>query len=188
MYRNYRFWCEFARGLGYNLGPEEIVLISGCVKASEWAFAAYAKTTHSSSQSFEFTPTSRFSIHDGARLWMEQRSGIPSPFSSRSSTSQQDSIDTGKNSCLFVRYYKLGVTSSMTRDGATPSSDTEEALPESKVPPQEEPVAPVPGFLQRAVTGLEKLLCLRSCGFGSDEVIIEEAPYVDKVRYMIMYI
>lgn len=109
--KSHSSWFNFARSKGYDVRPEEIVLVSGFTKTSEWAIAAYKKTASRTAQEFSFdSRTKRFTLtgSPNVNLWMEQRSG-PSrsrPLSTHSSK-RASMTEPPKDQCLFIWYHKV---------------------------------------------------------------------------------
>ncbi|KIP05410.1 hypothetical protein PHLGIDRAFT_152213 [Phlebiopsis gigantea 11061_1 CR5-6] len=98
--KHHSSWHALAYKLGYSLHPEEIIFVSGCLKASRWAAAAYTQSTppENTPQHFDYFPQTGFAVSHGSnsRLWMEQRS--------HTSLSPPSGV---VGSCLFVKYYRL---------------------------------------------------------------------------------
>ena len=104
MRANHDSWCDFAREQGHAVDPEDIVMVRGTVKASEWTVAAFldetrhqtlelkasAATLGSLGVSLSRSVTSSMSVEH--RTSPSQATGNPSP---------------PKNQCVFLNRYKI---------------------------------------------------------------------------------
>lgn len=100
IYDHHLSWHKFATKRGYDLRVEDIVLVSGCVKTSGWALAAYSdqesggsfSVSLSASGLFTFSPN--YNTEDKHYAGVQHREG---PAAGPSSSQDQ---------CVFVQYYK----------------------------------------------------------------------------------
>ena len=115
-------WHNFARSRNISIKPDDIVLVSGWVKTSEWALAAFSNNT--SSHKMEFSGDAGgfaaldfcFTVTQDTQSSVDQRAGpvlkIPrrSPeLGAGSSPQTRGDIRLGNlrsDQCLFLRYYK----------------------------------------------------------------------------------
>lgn len=131
---HYKFWHEFAVTQGISVGPEELRIVTGCDKTSDWACAAWSKTSGSGSIGFNANLPS---IQGQARIWgrwetsdsIDYRAGperliesnprprsAPEPETSSGRRTEPitslmsdsripNAIVNNKNQCVFVRGY-----------------------------------------------------------------------------------
>ena len=113
--RNWRFvqymrqhhasWHEHAFQKGYAVLPTDIILVSGWVKTSKWALAAFSSQERSHDITFQANvgtfASAQFalSVQGDTLMPIEQRCG-PSSASGIAQTTPK------KDQCLFLRYYK----------------------------------------------------------------------------------
>lgn len=101
-------WHAFAADQGRTIAPEDIVLVIGWLKTSEWAVAAVANRGKSHAISFGAQgsiASAEFGIEHSAEAVMSvsQRSGPK-----RGADESPDELAGRKrDQCLFVRYYKV---------------------------------------------------------------------------------
>ena len=111
MQRNHGSWRQFAYELNYSLLPEEIVLVSGFLKTSDFAIVSYAKDTHDPAATLDFySSTHRFELSRGS-LWTQQNA----PFDERPLQGTAPESQTGYS--LFVKYYRISGTNFKTSKG-----------------------------------------------------------------------
>lgn len=97
----------FAKKRDLRVKPQDIVLVSGWIKTTEWALSAYASEHRSHELSFSiaagaFTSAEcSFSVEKSANVPMSERLG-PRPENSE----QPPISELRHNQCLFLRYYK----------------------------------------------------------------------------------
>lgn len=140
--KHHENWCSFARNhCGLSLRPEEIMLVKGCVKTTEWAVAAFLDkgTSHEISFQAGVEPYARagfsVSVSSHVSVSVEYRSG-PTHHDTHGSTSSQSSSFVRPavgDQCIFVAAYKLKrrrlgpvkivAAADHNRDHGSPSSD-----------------------------------------------------------------
>ncbi|KIP05409.1 hypothetical protein PHLGIDRAFT_152182 [Phlebiopsis gigantea 11061_1 CR5-6] len=107
MLANYASWHAFARRTrGLYLSPEDIVLVYGHVKTSEWSLTAFNEHA-STSSAIKFCVSAagrlgaEFTFENGSTVHRspEQRHSPLSPFHAES--------PPRRDQCMFIRYYKL---------------------------------------------------------------------------------
>ncbi|KIP05411.1 hypothetical protein PHLGIDRAFT_119846 [Phlebiopsis gigantea 11061_1 CR5-6] len=104
-------WAEFAQQRGLRLRSQDIVLVSGWIKTTEWALSAYVGDSRSHELSFSIaaggyaSADCAFTVEKSTGTTMAERQG-PRPPPSHPRADQ----------CMFLRYYKCGYrTSSLIR-------------------------------------------------------------------------
>lgn len=117
IYTHHMAWHAFARRRGVHIGVQDIVLVSGFIKTTEWALAAYdnQEAAHEFSLSINassvFSAESSFSLEEKTHTGLRHRVG-PCPQPGSSPTSPPDSPLTEKtfvrphDQCVFLQYYK----------------------------------------------------------------------------------
>lgn len=105
-------WCDFANGhLGIGLEDKDIIFVSGFVKTSVWATAAF----HNSSASGElviaagcFGPSAsgefRVSLSRGSNASVFSRAG---PLDRLTKWNKSGELDEECDQCIFLNYYKM---------------------------------------------------------------------------------
>lgn len=115
MKKHHRSWVDFAENeLDLEISPEDIILVRGWVKTSEWAVAAFKSDTRSYggsiSASFNAVPSAgfEFKVSKKDSMMCASNSG-PKPTQSssmlNSSTSTPSTLP--QNQCIFLQYYKI---------------------------------------------------------------------------------
>ncbi|KAJ3551254.1 hypothetical protein NM688_g4809 [Phlebia brevispora] len=104
-------WSEWARKRGFVRPPQDIILVRGFVKASQWALATYKKGTGRTDTSM----TATFSRQAGFRfdttsfqgnVACESRMGPQPSFPDTPRPSDQNPSPL-KDQCIFLKYYQL---------------------------------------------------------------------------------
>lgn len=101
-------WCEFARERGHDVAPEDLVMVRGTVKSSEWTVAAFMDETRHQSLELEAqggmigSAGVALSISASSSMSVEHRSGRSHP----STISTFDSPPS-RDQCLFLCRYKM---------------------------------------------------------------------------------
>lgn len=109
VHENHRSWYDFATSLGHALEPEDLILVFGWMKTSEWALAACTNYGRMHEISFDSQIGSMASAQFGVTLShdvdmsVDQRCGPLSK--SRGTSSAAECLP--HDQCLFLRYYKL---------------------------------------------------------------------------------
>ncbi|GJE89856.1 Zn(II)2Cys6 transcription factor [Phanerochaete sordida] len=102
------FWHAFAVAQGREIAPEDIVLVTGWLKTSEWALAAISN--HGSSHAISFSASGGVA---GAEFGVEHSTSAEMSVTQRSGPklAAGASADAGmhakRDQCLFVKYYKV---------------------------------------------------------------------------------
>ncbi|KAJ3553363.1 hypothetical protein NM688_g3652 [Phlebia brevispora] len=132
MKTNHRSWVNYIEeNLGSSVEPTDVVLVSGHVKTSEWAVAAFQSTTRtanafinatlapSAGAGFELTISDQTGMHHAHHWGPQRRVAAPTPYSSMTS------LGTPGNQCIFLSYYKikyrLGLFPKVMAAGAGPA-------------------------------------------------------------------
>ncbi|KAI0089368.1 hypothetical protein BDY19DRAFT_140693 [Irpex rosettiformis] len=106
-------WCDFAREKGHDVSPEDIVMVRGTVKASEWTVAAFMDETRHQSLELEAqggligSAGISLSLSVASSMSVEHRSGRSQP---RISSDEEDSAANFRpmrNQCMFLCRYKM---------------------------------------------------------------------------------
>ena len=114
IYTHHMAWHAFARRRGVHVKVQDIVLVSGFIKTTEWALAAYdnQEAAHDFSLSINassiFSAESSFSHEEKTHVGLRHRAG-PRPFaasSPRDSPASETSSAPPHNQCVFLQYYK----------------------------------------------------------------------------------
>lgn len=98
--RHHHSWYELARSRKLSVNPEDIVLVSGWLKTSEWAMAALVNEGSSHALSFSADGCSVAQ----ARFGVERSSDVEMSAFQRSGPG--DVTNKIRDQCLFIRYYK----------------------------------------------------------------------------------
>ena len=103
--RNFKLWLSFALEKGYDIQEQDIIFVSGFVKVSEWAIAAFSTGGNYHEISFNgsfgaFASSAHFSAscRNDSTSTIHQRCGPSRPGVDATTT---------KDQCLFLSYYKL---------------------------------------------------------------------------------
>lgn len=99
--QHHKSWFEFARSLGLDVKPEDIILVSGWLKTTEWAVAAVLAEGKAHAFSLNVDPGS--SIVQ-ARLDIEHSTNHKLSTSHRKGPNKITA--RRRDQCLFLRYYK----------------------------------------------------------------------------------
>lgn len=99
--RHHKSWYELARSLGLALKPEDIILVSGWLKTTEWAVAAIL--TEGKAHAFSMSVDPGSSIVQ-ARLDIEHSTNRKLSTSHRKGPNKV--TERRRDQCLFLRYYK----------------------------------------------------------------------------------
>ena len=107
MWAHHDSWFDFARVLGHDVNADDIVLVSGWVKTSQWALAACTNYGRAHEVTLDATVPSiasaKFEINlcEDVKMSVDQRSGPPGRIE------PVDDGPTTHDQCLFVKYYKM---------------------------------------------------------------------------------
>lgn len=120
MRQHHESWCEFAQREGLDIPREDIVLVRGWVKTSEWAVAAFIEKGQTHEVSFhgqlgQFAQAGfSVAISESSVASVETRSGphrrpITPPGQTHSSTGKNVDRGTDKpcDQCIFLSCYKI---------------------------------------------------------------------------------
>lgn len=95
-------WCDLAQAIGLALRPEDIILVRGWLKTSEWAIAAVLSEGHA--HTFSIGVDTGLSLAQ-AHLDIGTSTEVDVPAIHRSGPI--DATERRRNQCLFLRYYKV---------------------------------------------------------------------------------
>lgn len=105
-------WCDFAADRGHDVLPEDIIMVRGTVKASEWTVAAFTDETRHQSLQLEAqgglgSAGISVSLSDASSSTVEHRSGRskPPPITDQMGTAMDSQMPM--NQCVFLSRYKM---------------------------------------------------------------------------------
>ena len=118
MLKNHDSWHKFARSLDFDVRHEDIIFVSGWVKTSEWASAAFSNEKREHDLTISASIGSACGAHfevshkekTSTNILVEQRSNL-APSSSKTSISSAESYDQ----CLFLKYHKIKYSKTLGR-------------------------------------------------------------------------